>query len=854
MYSEKFVFKNPITRRFGDYVLFTDNHVYVAMPELTITPEDNYMGTIIDFRRERNILSWQMLRSPIDQIDLTKFRGVFIYDTEKNLLGSQLDYIDPIQGKIAGTAEEEISFKTLYDPAVYTIGTAPSVVDTSNYWGKKQVGRLWWDLSTAKYHNPYQGNIIYQTANWNKLFKGASIDIYEWVETTLLPSEWLEQADTEEGLAEGISGTPKFDDNTLSSVKIFNKASQSFSDKFFYWVKNRKFTPHNVEFRKTSAYDVAQLIEDPQAVGYKFVSLLADNRFALYNTDALFNDVNSAINFRYWTIANPTNIHNEYQLLSDGLETSRPKVDIERKWFDSLIGWDVNYRAVPDPDLSVKQKYGALNSPRQSWFVNRLEAVKQLIERANGVLKQHIIVDEYDLSKLKDIDVMPTLNSGKFDQSVDTYAEIVFVGTANIIQAQLTPIWNNGRLERVEIVNGGRGYKVPPTYLFTNIGNGTSAELIITIDTLGKITTVDVKHAGRNYAETSGILVRKYSTLVKVDENISGKWSIHAYNTATTLWERTDSQAYNVPEFWGYVDWYAIDYNQFTDVDYLIDESYQLTSLDASVGDIVKIKTVGTGGWLLLKKIKDVIDADYTTNYETVGRQNGTIKFASSLYNYPEWNIGYDSLSYDTSDYDNQPVHEFRVILQALRDDIFIDDLAVEYNKLFVASVRYVFSEQSFVDWVFKTSFMKAKHNIGELAEKVTFQNDNLPSYEKFVEEAKPYKTKIREYLTSYTKLDNTNSITTDFDLPPAYSVQDGRIIPSSLKVKDDALYGVDPGLINYPNKHWKDNLGYEVVMIQIKDGGTGFLEIPVITISGGGGTGAKAQAYIGTGGKITWI
>ena len=854
LYSEKFVFKNPITRRFGDYVLFTDNHVYVAMPELTITPEDNYMGTIIDFRRERNILSWQMLRSPIDQIDLTKFRGVFIYDTEKNLLGSQLDYIDPIQGKIAGTAEEEISFKTLYDPAVYTIGTAPSVVDTSNYWGKKQVGRLWWDLSTAKYHNPYQGNIIYQTANWNKLFKGASIDIYEWVETTLLPSEWLEQADTEEGLAEGISGTPKFDDNTLSSVKIFNKASQSFSDKFFYWVKNRKFTPHNVEFRKTSAYDVAQLIEDPQAVGYKFVSLLADNRFALYNTDALFNDVNSAINFRYWTIANPTNIHNEYQLLSDGLETSRPKVDIERKWFDSLIGWDVNYRAVPDPDLSVKQKYGALNSPRQSWFVNRLEAVKQLIERANGVLKQHIIVDEYDLSKLKDIDVMPTLNSGKFDQSVDTYAEIVFVGTANIIQAQLTPIWNNGRLERVEIVNGGRGYKVPPTYLFTNIGNGTSAELIITIDTLGKITTVDVKHAGRNYAETSGILVRKYSTLVKVDENISGKWSIHAYNTATTLWERTDSQAYNVPEFWGYVDWYAIDYNQFTDVDYLIDESYQLTSLDASVGDIVKIKTVGTGGWLLLKKIKDVIDADYTTNYETVGRQNGTIKFASSLYNYPEWNIGYDSLSYDTSDYDNQPVHEFRVILQALRDDIFIDDLAVEYNKLFVASVRYVFSEQSFVDWVFKTSFMKAKHNIGELAEKVTFQNDNLPSYEKFVEEAKPYKTKIREYLTSYTKLDNTNSITTDFDLPPAYSVQDGRIIPSSLKVKDDALYGVDPGLINYPNKHWKDNLGYEVVMIQIKDGGTGFLEIPVITISGGGGTGAKAQAYIGTGGKITWI
>ena len=854
LYSEKFVFNNPVTRRFGDYLLFTDNHVYVAMPELTVTPDDNFQGTIIDFRRERNVLSWQTLRSPLDQVDIKQFRGVFIYDTEKDKLAAQIDYIDPIQGKIAGVAEEELSFKTLYDPASYTKGTGAVNVDTSNYWSKNYVGRLWWDLSTVKYHNPYQGSIIYQTANWNKLFKGSSIDVYEWVETELLPSQWLEQADTEEGLANGISGTPKYDDETLVTTRVYNKDAQSFSNKFYYWVKNRKFIPTGIEFRKTSAFDVAQLIEDPQAQGYKFTALLADNRFALYNTDALFNDVNSAVNFRYWTIENPNNIHNEYQILSEGLATSRPKADIERKWFDSLIGWDTNYRAVPDTELSPKQKYGSLNSPRQSWFVNRLEAVKEVIERVNRVVKQHIIVDEYDLNKLKEVDVIPTLNSGKFDQSVDTYAEIVFVGTANIKQAVLTPIWNNGRLERVEIADGGRGYKVPPTYEFVNIGNGTNAELILTLDTLGKVNSVTVKHAGRNYPDSTGLIVRKYSTLVKADENINGKWSIHAYNTANTLWERTDSQAFNVPEFWDYIDWYATDYNQFTNIDYLIDESYQLTSLDDTIGDIVKIKTVGTGGWLLLKKINSVVDADYTTNYETVGRQNGTIKFASSLYNYPTWNIGYDSLSYDTSDYDNQPVHEFRLILQALRDDIFIDDLAVEYNKLFIASLRYVFSEQHFVDWAFKTSFIKAKHNIGELTEKVTFQNDNLPSYEAFVGEAKPYKTKIREYLTSYTKLDNTKSITTDFDLPPTYNKEAGRIVPSALKIKDDVLYGVDPGLVNYPNKHWKDNLGYEVVMIQIKDGGTGFLEVPVITISGGGGTGAKAQAYIGTGGKITWI
>ncbi len=42
-------------------------------------------------------------------------------------------------------------------------------------------------------------------------------------------------------------------------------------------------------------------------------------------------------------------------------------------------------------------------------------------------------------------------------------------------------------------------------------------------------------------------------------------------------------------------------------------------------------------------------------------------------------------------------------------------------NYLF-ASVRYAFSEQANIDWAFKTSFIKAKHNAGDLEQKVTFQ------------------------------------------------------------------------------------------------------------------------------------
>ena len=84
--------------------------------------------------------------------------------------------------------------------------------------------------------------------------------------------------------------------------------------------------------------------------------------------------------------------------------------------------------------------------------------------------------------------------------------------------------------------------------------------------------------------------------------------------------------------FWNYIDWYDIGYNEFTDINYLIDSSYQLESLDDSTGDIVKIANVGSGGWLLLEKIDNADSIDYTINYKTVGRQNGTIKFLPSLF------------------------------------------------------------------------------------------------------------------------------------------------------------------------------------------------------------------------------
>ena len=248
--------------------------------------------------------------------------------------------------------------------------------------------------------------------------------MYEWVESTLLPSEWNEISATEEGVTEDITGTTKYDDTVYSIVKVFDSIAQKFSTRYHYWVKG-KITAPNIEGRAISSFNVARYIDDPAGMGYKFVNFLTPGSFVIHNCGSLIKDKDVAISVQYWTIENQDiNIHNQYQLFTAGLESSRPNIDIERKWFDSLIGVDTYGREVPDSTLSPKEKYGILNSPRQSWFVNRTQALKQVIDRTNLVLKKNLIIDDKIITSLESKDLPPLVATNIFDLAVDTFQDL----------------------------------------------------------------------------------------------------------------------------------------------------------------------------------------------------------------------------------------------------------------------------------------------------------------------------------------------------------------------------------------------------------------------------------------------
>lgn len=838
---------------------FVDNHVYIAFKDIAPTGDvgTNYLaeglrkGILADIRSERTADTWTVLTNQEQKVDISNINRAFIYNSKNKDIVARLDFIDPRQGKIAGPAEQELYYKTMYDPAVYSTNNDDTVdvtIDSDSNWTEDQVGRLWWDLSTAAWYNPYTDTNTYRTSYWNTLLPGYEIKVCEWVATSLLPSEWIEQSGTSTGFVNGITGTPLYGDDTYSEKLVYDNITKSFTSKYFYWVQNTLTVPQNGN-RAISAQDVANLIASPQEFGYRFITPLSSDSFAMYNCASFVSGKESILHLSFENNKeNKNNIHSEYQLLSDGFTTTQLDSTIETKWYDSLIGYDKNNRPVPDTTLPITQQTGVLNVPRQSMFVNRLEAVKQFIERANSVLIENQIVDNYVFDNLNKLDATPTANGGRFDVTVDNADLLRFVEVAKTSQASLTPVINNGKITSVTINDPGRGYKNAPV-LDIETNTGQNAILETQIDSMGKITNVVVKAQGFDYDSTTIIKVRAFSALIESDDTIGGRWSIYQY--INREWQRTDNQTFDTTKYWSYADWYENGVNANTAINQIVDYSYELFALENNIGDVVKINNVGSGGWLLLKKVDNQLVEDYTVNYDTIGRENGTIQLDTRLYDYSFETSGYDANVYDVGFYDREPVEELRNILTALKEDIFVGDLYNEYNKLFFASLRYAFSEQENVDWAFKTSFVKAKHNISALEQKPSFENDNLENYQDYIDEVKPYKSSVREYVSSYNSVEETNSVIADFDLPPSYNPLTKIIEPSVAVYRNNSISNMYDRYQNNPFKNWVDNNKFEIIKIEVADGGSGYLSTPTVTVEGD--SGYTAQAFVAKG-KVSAI
>ncbi len=722
--------------QFGSKLQVLDtNEIYVGMPNDDKNSTSN-SGAVIEYNANGNIFTVSEQQERL--VDITKINRVFSYDKVRNEVINYYDWVDPIKGKIPGIADENIDYKTMWDPATYAL-------EGSATWGPDQVGKIWWNLSSVKYIYPEQADWAYRSSFWGSVFPGSSIDVYQWIESDKLPENY-----------EG-SGVPY---NNLFYTTVTKKEGTVITNRYFYWVRNVLEIAEN---KTKSAKDVQDIIIDPTIFGLKYVAFTSATDITLFNLTSDLRNSGTILVVDYDKTKNNKIIHNEWALIKENVADNTLPANFKTKFIDSLVGADSFGNSVPDNTLNIAEQYGIQFRPRQSLFVKRFDALKTFLTTVNSIMAKNTIALTRDITDLLAKDPEPKQASGDWNQKVA----------------------NNEELSYVRIAEKPVGYKV----------------------------------------------------LVSVDSTVQNRWSIYTKNNKGA-WVLDKLQGYDVSTQWQYTDWYATNFNAETYVDYSIELKKDLVDITPTVGQTVKVNN--GGNWELL--YYNGVD------YDTVGIKNATLQINEGVWNYTSTRYGFDTEVFDFQLYDQEPQIETRKIIETILNKILIDDLSYQANQVIFTMLYYVLDEQPYVDWLFKTSFIGVNHKIRALDALPYYRRDNQTYVSDFISEAKPYRTKIREYVLNYNKTDPYLGDHTDFDLHSNYNASLGYY-----RKPDGSLEGDTNLLSTGFNKPWNDNHKFVVGSIAVQNGGSGYNFVPDVTITGGGGSGAKAIATVDSG-EVTGI
>ena len=326
---------------------------------------DNYNNTGWNYLEKGTSVTGQ------EELVDTKFlNNALIYDNEDGNKRLDLHLWDPFKGILPGFIDKEIEFVSENDPVVYD--------SARNRFDKKHVGKVWWDISTLRYNWYEQGTARDRWLNWGSTFPGSTIALYEWVQSSNIPTNY------------NGSGTPRSANEYLESQEI-NPKTGKYQPVYYYWVRNKDTLSNQVRTelgRDLTTYTVAKYLADPVNYGLNLISFVKDNAFTLTNVSGTVRDEDDNLQINFSKNLNPDGKkHVSWQLARENDNNSNIPEDLGQKLIDSLCGYDEIGNMVPDGTLSKVQRYGIKFRPRQTMFKNVKEARRLLISMLNKEFK-----------------------------------------------------------------------------------------------------------------------------------------------------------------------------------------------------------------------------------------------------------------------------------------------------------------------------------------------------------------------------------------------------------------------------------------------------------------------------------
>jgi hypothetical protein len=348
-----------------------------------------------------------------------------------------------------------------------------------------------------------------------------------------------------------------------------------------------------------------------------------------------------------------------------------------------------------------------------------------------------------------------------------------------------------------------------------------------------------------------------YKYLVVSDINYRGLWTIYEViagqlpGSKTLLLIRV--QNYDTRLYWNYINWYAATYNPATKLTATVPNYSALETLTVTNGAAVGVDANSQGKWEI-----------YQYNNGTwvrVGLQDGTIEFQERLWDYTvaAGRYGFDVEVFDAQFFDQEPVIETRKIIQAINQELMVDELLIERNRLLILMFNYILSEQIAPNWLTKTSLIDVDHVIRDLVPYQIYRRDNQDFVLNYIQEVKPYHVQIREFNLIYNGFDTYQGTVNDFDLPaywdPAQNLFISPVLDDTGNLSTtSSVPSTSTVWQTLPWNQWYQNYLLEIESVSVVDGGSGYTTAPEVVVTGTAVIPAVMTAVVNSAGEVIRI
>jgi hypothetical protein len=282
-------------------------------------------------------------------------------------------------------------------------------------------------------------------------------------------------------------------------------------------------------------------------------------------------------------------------------------------------------------------------------------------------------------------------------------------------------------------------------------------DIVVTLNN----STIPAKHISINganlqvsqqYTMVVGDILRAYQVDEKTD-NWFGNLAQARINFATFMnsklanklllstFPKYNQYINNNELIFGLTDWYFND--SYKDIKQF---SYLSTTRNF---DMLKEYKKGTKSFKIQLPTHDEYYFEDNGSLKLVNMSDGSLKLSFQNIVYPDANY--------TTYYNNAigiQIYEFMNMLNTFETDKFI-------NETFFTMIKYLFTEKTYPDWVFKTSYIDLKLYNRDLRQYAVYQRDSEEDTIEYINETKPYHVKVRDIERIYSTNETANTKTT---------------------------------------------------------------------------------------------